>query len=213
MIPDELIQLLKIPGLPDELREEITRASSELAESGAVTYPTKARIEHYLHQYREQLTVLYKDNQHIDPKNVADNREANGNTTEQSEYRKPKYFFAVFGEPDDKPKVNGGYYPHRGYISSLGMMPGDVMLLYCSGFYAKHYMEAPGIGIVLNTTEECVYYQYFPVEPPVSWYTVKESLKNYSNRLQNLSLKGNWLFEIDKTSFQNAVHGARIAWP
>lgn len=63
MVPNQLIQLLNIPDLPDELREEIKRASRELEESGAVTYPTKARVEHYLYKYREYLTALYKDNQ------------------------------------------------------------------------------------------------------------------------------------------------------
>ena len=60
MIPDELIQLLSTPGLPDELRGEITQASKELAESGAVTYPTKSRIEYYLHKYQGYITASYK---------------------------------------------------------------------------------------------------------------------------------------------------------
>jgi len=130
------------------------------------------------------------------------------------EYRKPRYFFAVFGDPSaEKPEVDSGYYPHRGYISSLDMIPGDIMLLYCTEFYAKHAMEAPGIGMVINTTEECVYYQYFPLDRPVGWYTIKESLEDYANRLQNLGLKGNWLFEIDSTSFRNAVKERQIDWP
>jgi len=63
MIPKQLIQLLNAPNLPHELREEIKRASRELEKSGAVTYPTKARLEYYLYKHREYLTALYKDNQ------------------------------------------------------------------------------------------------------------------------------------------------------
>jgi len=74
MIPDELIQLLNIPNLPDELRDELTRASNELVESGAVTYPTKARIEHYLYKYREYLAVLSEDNRQIASEKTVDGR-------------------------------------------------------------------------------------------------------------------------------------------
>ena len=132
----------------------------------------------------------------------------------QEKYRKPGYFFAVFGDPSDgKPEVDSGYYPHKGYISSLGMVPGDIMLLYCTEFYAKHFMEAPGIGVVVGTTEECVYYQYFPLDRPMGWDTIKESLKDYANRLQNLGLRGNWLFKIDSAAFRNVAKERQIDWP
>lgn len=128
--------------------------------------------------------------------------------------RKPRYFFAVFGEPDaERAGVESGRYSHKGYISNLGMVPGHVLLLYCTFGYPEHRMEAPGIGIVIGTTEECVYYQYFPLERPVGWYTIEVNLRNYENRLKNLSLKGNWLFEIDKVSFRKALEGTRVDWP
>jgi hypothetical protein len=131
----------------------------------------------------------------------------------QLTHRKPRYFFAVFGEPGaEKPRIDNGHYPHKGYISSLGTVPGDVILLYCTGFYAEHFMEAPGIGIVLDTSEEEVYYQYLPFKRPVDWLIIKESLKDYTNRLQNLSLKGNWLFEISSASFRNTLEGRQIDW-
>lgn len=129
--------------------------------------------------------------------------------------RKPRYFFALFGDPTaGKPKVETGSYPHKGYISSLNMIPGDVMLLYCAGSYHTHFMEAPGIGIVLDTTEDCVSYQYFPLDQPVGWDTIKESLKKYTNRLQVLLTKGNWLWEIDDSAaFRDVVKGRQIDWP
>lgn len=132
----------------------------------------------------------------------------------QLAHRKPRYFFAVFGYPGtEKPKVDAGSYPHKGYISSLHMLPGDVMLLYCTLPYSEHPMEAPGIGIVMGTTEECVDYQYFPLDQSVGWDTVKESLKDYENRLKVLWSKGNWLFQIDNTSFRHALKGRQINWP
>lgn len=131
-----------------------------------------------------------------------------------STYRKPRYFFAVFGAPrTEKPKVEAGSYPPKGYITSLDIMPGDVMLLYCTEQYIEHFREAPGIGIVINATEEIVYYQYYPLDQPVGKDTVNESLKDYENRLKVLSSKGNWLFEIGGTSFRSALKGRRVNWP
>ena len=128
--------------------------------------------------------------------------------------RKPRYFFAVFGDPNTgKPKVDDSSYPHKGYIGSLHMMPGDVMLLYCTLPYTEHSMEAPGIGIVMGTTEERVSYQYFPFDQSVGWDTIKSTLKNYENRLQVLWSRGNWLFEIDSISFREALKGRQINWP
>jgi hypothetical protein len=49
---DSIIQLLDIPDLPDDLRREITLASKELSERFEITYPTRARIEYYIHQYQ-----------------------------------------------------------------------------------------------------------------------------------------------------------------
>ena len=129
--------------------------------------------------------------------------------------RKPRYFFALFGDPSTgKPGVDSGCYSHKGYISNLGIVAGDVMLLYCTLPYTEHPMEAPGIGIVIGSTEECVYYQYFPLDQPVGWDTIKESLKNYENRLQVLLTNGNWLWEIDDSAaFRDVVKGRQIDWP
>jgi len=128
--------------------------------------------------------------------------------------RKPKYFFAVFGDPSSgKPKAEAGYYPHEGYISSLNMEPGDVILLYCTSQYSEHPMESPGIGIVTRTTNDYISYQYFPLDKPVGFDTIKENLKNYENRLKVLWSKGNWLFEIASTSFRSVLKGRQIDWP
>lgn len=75
-IPRELIQLLDAPDLPNELRGEIRRACDEVAESGAVTYPTKARIEYYLHKYSENLSSLFEVNHETASKDTTDSMES-----------------------------------------------------------------------------------------------------------------------------------------
>jgi hypothetical protein len=61
MIPEMIIRLLEFPELPSELRVEIQLANRELNSTGAVTYPTKANIEHYVHKYAALLSQLAKD--------------------------------------------------------------------------------------------------------------------------------------------------------
>lgn len=66
-IPDSLIQLLGIPDLPGDLRKEILQAAKEVEESGAVAYPTKARVEYYLHQHREYILKLMEKLEEQEP--------------------------------------------------------------------------------------------------------------------------------------------------
>jgi hypothetical protein len=51
-IPHSVLNLLNVPNLPENLREAITQARKELKETGAVSYPTASRVEHYLRQYQ-----------------------------------------------------------------------------------------------------------------------------------------------------------------
>jgi len=57
-MPDMLLQLLNIPNIPEDLRKELLQAYKEVDEGGAVTYPTKARVEYYLCQYQEYISEL-----------------------------------------------------------------------------------------------------------------------------------------------------------
>ena len=59
-MPDILLQLLKVPDLPEDLRKEMLQAYKEVEKCGAVIYPTKARVEYYLHQYQGYLSKLVK---------------------------------------------------------------------------------------------------------------------------------------------------------
>jgi hypothetical protein len=57
-VPEELLALLDIPETPSELWKEIVKACDEVENQGAVTYPTKARVEFYIHKYSDLLTRL-----------------------------------------------------------------------------------------------------------------------------------------------------------
>ena len=57
-VPFELLELSDMPTVPNELRAEIIRANDEVDKYGAVNYPTKARIEYYLHKYQDLLDTL-----------------------------------------------------------------------------------------------------------------------------------------------------------
>jgi len=57
-IPSKLLELLDIPKVPNELRAEIMRANDEVERYGAVSYPTKAKVEYYMHKYQGLLGTL-----------------------------------------------------------------------------------------------------------------------------------------------------------
>jgi hypothetical protein len=132
--------------------------------------------------------------------------------------RKPKYFILAFGAPYAKNHpIEGGIYPHRkGYVSSSGIIVGDVMLLYCCGGYPGHDMEAPGIGVVTNIQtgdeQEIIYYQYFPLCHPVDWDAITANIRELEGNT-NFSLAGNWLREISDNAFRAVISGRQIEWP
>ena len=57
-MPKILLQLLKIPNIPADLRKELLQAYKEVDEGGAVTYPTKARVEYCLYQHQEYISEI-----------------------------------------------------------------------------------------------------------------------------------------------------------
>jgi len=57
-MPDILLQLLEVPDIPEDLRRELLLAYKEVLEEGAVTYPTKAKVEYYLYQHQEYISEL-----------------------------------------------------------------------------------------------------------------------------------------------------------
>jgi len=49
-MPMELIELFELEGIPEDLKLEIEKANNEIYDYGAVTYITKANIEHLIHK-------------------------------------------------------------------------------------------------------------------------------------------------------------------
>ena len=135
--------------------------------------------------------------------------------------RKPKYFFAVFGGQHwDKHPVDGGVYGHDpNFVASSGIVPGDIVLLYCLGTAPAHSNEIPGIGVVTAIEDEGGFrYQYLPLCHPidVDWRDprMSEKLPELAPRgNRNFILKGNFLRQIASSSFRATIAGRQIDWP
>jgi len=56
-MPDELVEILNAPDVPEDLRRELLRAQEELKESGAVSYPTESRIDYYIDLHKEYIAA------------------------------------------------------------------------------------------------------------------------------------------------------------
>jgi len=67
MISDVLLRLLGTDSLPDDLRKEIVQAATEVEEHGAVSYPTKARVEYYLHQHKDVIAQIVEELDNEEP--------------------------------------------------------------------------------------------------------------------------------------------------
>jgi len=130
----------------------------------------------------------------------------------------PKYFIAAFGEKyASAHPVHGGEYP-LGRLSNRYsyIMKGDVMLLYCTGSYVGHYMEAPAVGVIVDTEtsakEYTLHYRYLQLSEPVPRDTINSSIgaveKDYF-----INPGANFIFEIASTSFQATLKGRYINWP
>ena len=129
---------------------------------------------------------------------------------------RPKYYFAMFGDPDPpkKDKVESGTY-HLGIRGTdIPGEPGDIILLYCTSGYMEHFMEVPGIGIILNKDTESIYYRYLPLSSPISKeyidkYFADDDLAKYNNR----RFSSFWCFEISRESFCGVLRNISINWP
>ena len=130
----------------------------------------------------------------------------------------PKYFIAAFGEQyAGKHPVNGWEYP-LGRLSNRYsyVNKGDIMLLYCTGSYIGYDMEAPAIGILIDTqiVDEgyTLYYRYLPLDQPIQRDTINASL-DPKERNYFINPGANFIFEIKNTSFQRALKDRHIIWP
>lgn len=128
----------------------------------------------------------------------------------------PKYFFAVFGDPNPPHKdtiESGIYHPDPKY-APFPTEQGDVLLLYCTGSYDEHSMQTPGIGIVLFTEDYAIRYRYLPFSQSISKTTVENELQPAdAQKFANRRFSSHWLFEISRDSFVRVVADRTIMWP
>lgn len=133
---------------------------------------------------------------------------------------KLRYFIASFAlKHYDTDPIEGGKYPVGMPLSrrSLDIRKGDIMLLYCCGDYPGYYKEAPAVGIVTDIEGQqrnsyTIRYRCLFLDEPVPRDFINESL-NESERRYFRNPGKNYLFPIEKKSFENALRGKCIRWP
>lgn len=130
---------------------------------------------------------------------------------------RPRYFFAMFGEPQPpfKDAVESGVYHPDPNTAPFPVTPGDVLLLYCTGSYPRHEMEVPGVGMVIGVDDEAIEYRYLPFVMPIPKHMIDshfmpDDLQKFGNRRFSTF----WLFELSKESFTGTVGSSMtIDWP
>ena len=130
--------------------------------------------------------------------------------------KEPTYYVAIFGNPDppEKDTVESGKY-HLGIRGTdIPGERGDIILLYCTGSYAKHFMRVPGIGILLTKDKKSIYYRYLPLSTPIPKDHIDGSFtEEDKNKFSNIRFDNFWMFKISKESFCNATMNVSINWP
>lgn len=128
----------------------------------------------------------------------------------------PRYFVSVFGnpEPPEKDKIESGIYHPDSKYSPFPTEVGDILLFYCTGSYAEHAMQVPGVGIVLRVSDKEIHYRYLPFIKKIYKDELEKYLDSAGNeKLKNIRFSSHWLFEISKQSFVNCTENRPFAWP
>ena len=130
---------------------------------------------------------------------------------------KPRYFIAVFGDPQpDKMPVESGIYTAGPGYPSFTVSPGDVMLLYCTAAYLANSMEIAGLGIVLrigHNVTEFIEYRWIPFAKAISKVDIDRTFEPADREsMQHLGVKARRLFQITEQSFVSAVSDRMPAW-
>jgi len=130
--------------------------------------------------------------------------------------KEPTYYVAIFGNPDppEKDTVESGRY-HLGIRGTdISGERGDILLLYCTGSYAAHFMSVPGIGVILTKHKESINYRYLPLSKPIPKdhlirsFTYEDRKKFPNTRFDNFGM-----FKISRESFYNATKDFSINLP
>ena len=130
---------------------------------------------------------------------------------------KPRYFIAVFGDPQaDKMPVESGVYTAGPGYPSFTVSPGDIMLLYCTAAYLAHSMEIAGLGVVLRVgrnATEFIEYRWIPLARAISKADIDRTFEpGDREKMQHLGVKARRLFQIAEQSFVSAVSGRMPMW-
>ena len=127
----------------------------------------------------------------------------------------PSYYVAVFGEPEPpgKDKVDSGIHHPDENRSPFPTKPGDILLLYCTGSYIGHFMQVPGVGIVIETKSTSIHYRYLPFSKPISKDEIDANFDDDDKeRFKLIRFSSHWLFEISRNSFTKTIGKRSIAW-
>lgn len=122
--------------------------------------------------------------------------------------KEPAYYVAIFGNPDppEKDTVESGRY-HLGIRGTdIPGERGDIILLYCTGSYAEHFMSVPGIGVILTKHKESINYRYFPLSKPIPKdYIFRSFTDEDKKKFSNIRFDNFGMFKISKESFYNTT--------
>ena len=122
-----------------------------------------------------------------------------------------RYYLAVFGNPMLPGHVTveeGRFGVHAGWPERIA--PGDLVLLYCTGGYARYPKSVPGVGVVeeVDHGRQTFTYDYEPLSQPVPLEGLRFVFEPVdAAKLRNIRFNNHWLFEIDAESFGRAVDG------
>ena len=120
----------------------------------------------------------------------------------------PSFYVTVFGDPKPpgKDKVESGIHHPDENRSPYPTKPGDILLLYCTGSYHDHFMQVPGIGVVIETKSTSIHFRYLPLSKPISKYEIDASFDDDDKeKLKLIRFSSHWLFKISKTVFQKRL--------
>ena len=126
--------------------------------------------------------------------------------------KEPRYYFAVFGNPWRPGHVTveeGHFGVDAGWPEDIA--PDDLVLLYCTGSYARHPKSVPGVGVVeeVDHARQSFLYDYERLSRPVPLDVLRLAFEPAdAAKLANIRFNNHWLFEIEAASFHRAVDGA-----
>ncbi len=125
--------------------------------------------------------------------------------------KEPRFYLAVFGNP----MLPGHVTVEEGHFGVSagwpeGIAPGDLVLLYCTGGYARYPKFVPGVGVVeeVDYGQQSFTFEYEPLSQPVPLEALRFVFEPVdAAKLRNIRFNNHWLFEIAAESFGRAVYG------